>query len=137
MPRKSLEELDKPAAAEPKSSPNKEPIKYKEQSYEAEVVSTGDSTTRKVKLDLEVDTSVKDLGPNPYAKLIHLARAIDAWRIFPRMFLTVYIVLLYKVVIWFMELPAPNFEQSGLVSIVVGAGAAWFGLYTGSSKSRK
>jgi len=137
MPRKSLEELDKPAAAEPKSSSNKEPIKYKEQSYEAEVVSTGDSTTRKVKLDLEVDTSVKDLGPNPYAKLIHLARAIDAWRIFPRMFLTVYIVLLYKVVIWFMALNAPSFEQSGLVSIVVGAGAAWFGLYTGSSKSKK
>jgi hypothetical protein len=25
-------------------------------------------------------------------------------------------------------------EQSGLVSVVVGAGAAWFGLYTGSSK---
>ena len=40
----------------------------------------------------------------------------------------------YKVVIWFMALEAPNFEQSGLVSIVVGAGAAWFGLYTGSSK---
>lgn len=137
MPRKSLEELDKPAAAEPKASPNKEPIKYKEQNYEAEVVSTGESTTRKVKLDLEVDTSVKDLGPNPYARLIHLARAIDAWRIFPRMFLTVYIVLLYKVVIWFMALNAPSFEQSGLVSIVVGAGAAWFGLYTGSSKSKK
>ena len=93
--------------------------------------------TKKGKGDLEVDTSVKDMGPNPYARLIHLARAIDAWRIFPRMFLTVYIVLLYKVVIWFMELPAPSFEQSGLVSIVVGAGAAWFGLYTGSSKSKK
>ena len=129
MPRKSLDELDKPAAKE--SAPKKE------QEYQAEVVSTSDSTTRKVKLDLEVDTSVKDLGPNPYVKLIHMARAIDAWRIFPRMFLTVYIVLLYKVVIWFMELPAPSFEQSGLVSIVVGAGAAWFGLYTGSSKSRK
>jgi len=25
-------------------------------------------------------------------------------------------------------------EQSGLISIVVGAGAAWFGLYTGTSK---
>jgi len=25
-------------------------------------------------------------------------------------------------------------EQSGLVSIVVGAGAAWFGLYAGTSK---
>ena len=135
MPRKSLDELDKPATKE--STPKKEPIKYQEQEYQAEVVSTSDSTTRKVKLDLEVDTSVKDMGPNPYARLIHLARAIDAWRIFPRMFLTVYIVLLYKVVIWFMALDAPSFEQSGLVSIVVGAGAAWFGLYTGSSKSKK
>ena len=134
MPRKKLEDLDKPTAA---PETNKEPIKYQEQEYQAEVVSTSDSTTRKVKLDLEVDTSVKDMGPNPYARLIHLARAIDAWRIFPRMFLTVYIVLLYKVVIWFMELDAPSFEQSGLVSIVVGAGAAWFGLYTGSSKSKK
>ena len=51
--------------------------------------------TKKVNVELEVDTSVKDLGPNPYAKLIHLARAVDAWRIFPRLFLTVYIVLLY------------------------------------------
>jgi len=134
MPRKKLEDLDKPTAA---PETNKEPIKYQEQEYQAEVVSTSDSTTRKVKLDLEVDTSVKDLGPNPYARLIHLARAIDAWRIFPRMFLTVYIVLLYKVVIWFMALDTPSFEQSGLVSIVVGAGAAWFGLYTGSSKSKK
>jgi len=136
MPRKSLEDLDKPAETSAPAT-KREPIKYQEQEYQAEVVSTSDSTTRKVKLDLEVDTSVKDMGPNPYARLIHLARAIDAWRIFPRMFLTVYIVLLYKVVIWFMALDAPSFEQSGLVSIVVGAGAAWFGLYTGSSKSKK
>jgi hypothetical protein len=127
MPRKKPDELDATPVAETKA----------ETKPDAVVVATQDSTTRKVKLDLEVDTSVKDLGPNPYAKIIHMAKAIDAWRIFPRLFLTVYIVLLYKVVIWFMELPAPNFEQSGLVSIVVGAGAAWFGLYTGSSKSRK
>ena len=126
MPRKSLDEL------EAKPAPVKE-----EKKADAVVVATEDKTTRKVKLDLEVDTSVKDMGPNPYARLIHLARAIDAWRIFPRMFLTVYIVLLYKVVIWFMALDTPSFEQSGLVSIVVGAGAAWFGLYTGSSKSKK
>ena len=85
--------------------------------------------TKKVAVELEVDTSIKDLGPNPYAKLIHLARAVDQWRIFPRLFLSVYIYLLYKVTIWFMNLPTPTFEQSGLVSIVVGAGAAWFGLY--------
>ena len=93
-----------------------------------------DAVSKKVNVQLEVDTSVKDLGPNPYAKLIHLARAIDSWRIFPRVFITTYIILLYKCVIWYMELPNPTMEQSGLVSIVVGAGAAWFGLYTGSSK---
>ena len=92
---------------------------------------------QKIQVDLEVDTSVKDLGPNPYAKLIHMARAIDAWRIFPRLFLTVYIVLLYKCVIWYMNLQAPTMEQSGLISIVVGAGAAWFGLYTGSKSKGK
>ena len=92
------------------------------------------SVSKKVKLDLEVDTSIKDLGPNPYGKLIHLARAVDSWRIFPRVFITTYIILLYKCVIWYMALPAPTLEQSGLISIVVGAGAAWFGLYTGSSK---
>ena len=104
---------------------------------DAKVVAKEDSTTKKVKLDLEVDTSVRDLGPNPYKKLIHMARAIDSWRIFPRIFITTYIFLLYKVVIWYMELPSPTMEQSGLVSIVVGAGAAWFGLYTGSRSGKK
>lgn len=89
---------------------------------------------QKIQVDLEVDTSIKDLGMNPYAKIIHLARAIDAWRIFPRVFITTYIFLLYKVVIWYMNIADPTLEQSGLVSIVVGAGAAWFGLYTGTSK---
>ena len=71
---------------------------------------------------------------NKYQKWIDLAHAVDQWRIFPRIFITTYIYLLYKVVTWYMALPSPTMEQSGLVSIVVGAGAAWFGLYTGSSK---
>jgi hypothetical protein len=129
MPRKSLEEIEaKPTKAPADIGP------AVESKPDAVVVSTSNTTTRKVKLDLEVDTSVKDMGPNPYARLIHMARAVDAWRIFPRMFLTVYIVLLYKCVIWYMNLPDPSMEQSGLISIVVGAGAAWFGLYTGTSK---
>ena len=115
MPRKNPDELDATVSI----PASKEPV------------------SKKVKLDLEVDTSVKDLGPNPYSKLIHMAKAVDSWRIFPRIFITTYIILLYKVVIWFMTLPTPNLEQSGLVSIVVGAGAAWFGLYLGSSKSNK
>ena len=127
MPRKKLEDLEPAKSATPEPKPD------------AEVVVPASSTgaTKKVKLDLEVDTSVKDLGPNPYAKVIHLARAVDSWRIFPRLFLTVYIVLLYKCVIWYMDLADPTMEQSGLISIVVGAGAAWFGLYTGTDKSNK
>ena len=40
--------------------------------------------------------------------------------ILSRLFLTVYIILLYKCVIWYMNLQAPTMEQSGLISIVVG-----------------
>ena len=71
---------------------------------EDKLVVPADKSTanKKVKVELEVDTSAKDLGPNPYARLIHLARAIDSWRIFPRIFITTYIVLLYKCVIWYM-----------------------------------
>jgi hypothetical protein len=74
--------------------------------------------------------------PNKYQKTVDLAYAVDQWRIFPRVFISTYIYLLYKVVTWYMALEAPTMEQSGLVSVVVGAGAAWFGLYTGSSKSK-
>ena len=93
-----------------------------------------DPIRKSVQIDLEVDTTTTDSSQNPYQELIHMAKAVDAWRIFPRLFLTVYIVLLYKCVIWYMDLSAPTMEQSGLISIVVGAGAAWFGLYTGTSK---
>ena len=105
--------------------------KYDEQ---VAVQATDGRATKRVKLDLEVDATAKDLGVNPFAKWIHLAHAVDSWRIFPRIFILTYIVLLHKSVLWYMELPNPTLEQSGLISIVVGAGAAWFGLYTGSKR---
>ena len=125
MPRKKPEDL----VAEDRTFEN-------ESKPDAKVVvpASKEGVSKKVKLDLEVDTSVKDLGPNPFAWVIHLARAVDAWRIFPRIFITTYIILLYKCVIWFMALDNPTLEQSGLISVVVGAGAAWFGLYTSSRK---
>lgn len=73
---------------------------------------------------------------NPWQRWIYLSSMIDAWRIFPRAFLSVYIFLLYYCTMWFMELPEPTMEQSGLISIVVGAGAAWFGLYAGTAKDK-
>ena len=41
-----------------------------------------------VQIELEVDTKTVDSSKNPYQKWIHLAHAVDAWRIFPRAFLT-------------------------------------------------
>ena len=90
-----------------------------------------------VQIELEVDTKTVDSSKNPYQKWIHWAHAVDAWRIFPRAFLSVYIFLLYYATMWFMSLESPTLEQSGLISIIVGAGAAWFGLYAGTSKSSK
>ena len=94
-------------------------------------------TKKKIELEVEVGTTTVERGVNPFEKWIHLARAVDAWRIFPRLFLTVYIFLLYYSTMWFMSLPDPSLEQSGLISIIVGAGAAWFGLYAGTSNSSK
>ena len=80
------------------------------------------------------EKSQEQKNNNRYQKWVDMAHAVDQWRIFPRIFISTYIYLLYAVVIWYMDLHNPTMEQSGLVSIVVGAGAAWFGLYTGSSK---
>ena len=59
---------------------------------------------------------------------------IDRWRIVPRLLMILYGIAFYECMMWFMELPEPSMAQAGFVSTVVGAGAAWFGLYTGTSK---
>lgn len=64
-----------------------------------------------------------------HQKRIELAKMVDAWRIFPRIFISVYIILLYQSVNWFMGLEDPTNPQFSLVATIVGAGAAWFGLY--------
>ena len=113
---------------------------------------SGDMDRNEVEIDLnkfmallqeksELKDRIRELedisNVNPYQNWIFLAQMVDSWRIFPRVFVCVYIVLLYKVVIWFMALPEPNLEQSALVSIVVGAMAAVFGIYAGTSGQSK
>tara|TARA_R100000329_G_C7551279_1_gene194805 strand:+ start:135 stop:512 length:378 start_codon:yes stop_codon:yes gene_type:complete len=111
----------------------------------------GDMSRNEVEIDLQkfmsmvdeigrlkakiLEMEMKAEPENPWQRGIWLAQMIDSWRIFPRMFLSVYIFLLYYSTIWFMELPEPTLEQSGLISIIVGAGAAWFGLYAGTHKA--
>ena len=59
---------------------------------------------------------------------------IDKFRLFPRLFIMVYIWMFWETGTWFMSLEDPTTAQAGFVSIVVGAGAAWFGLYVNSGR---
>ena len=72
--------------------------------------------------------------PNKFQSWIDAARAVDAWRIFPRAFISIYIYLLWAVVTWFMTLDNPTMEQAGLISVVTGVGLGWFGAYVNSGR---
>ena len=63
------------------------------------------------------------------------AAKLDSWRIVPRLLILYYMVVFYQTCNWFMSLPDPNNAQAGFVSVVVGAGAAWFGLYVNGNKA--
>lgn len=78
--------------------------------------------------------SDEEKKPNKYQGIIDLAKAIDAWRIFPRAFISVYIYMLWASTNWFMNLQAPTMEQAGLISVITGVGAAWFASYVSSGK---
>lgn len=96
-----------------------------------DIETDSDDTTEEE--NLEVDAEEEAPKENPYWRWIHLARAIDAWRPFPRLFIILYMYIVYRVIEWYLALSVPTMEQSGLISVVVGAGAAWFGLYLGSN----
>ncbi len=62
---------------------------------------------------------------------------LDNWRVIPRLLIFMYAVVFYQTMNWFMGLPDPNNAQAGFVSVIVGAGAAWFGLYVNSGSGKK
>lgn len=54
---------------------------------------------------------------------------VDKWRIWPRMIITLYGIAFYNATTWFMNLEDPTNAQAGFVSVIVGAGAGFFGIY--------
>ena len=54
---------------------------------------------------------------------------LDKWRIWPRLIISLYGYAFYKTTTWFMDLPDPTNAQAGFVSVIVGAGAGFFGIY--------
>jgi hypothetical protein len=65
-----------------------------------------------------------------------LPQFLSNWRTVPRLMMVLYGLVFYETMTWFMSLTEPNNAQAGFVSVVVGAGAAWFGLYV-NGKSTK
>jgi hypothetical protein len=59
------------------------------------------------------------------------AGLLDKFRVIPRLVMLAYIYAFYKSVTWFMQLPDPTNSQAMYISTIVGAGAAFFGLYVG------
>ena len=59
------------------------------------------------------------------------------WRLVPRLMMVAYGWAFMEVITWFMALENPNNAQAGFVSVIVGAGAAWFGLYVNSGSGKK
>ena len=54
---------------------------------------------------------------------------LNRWRIWPRMIITLYGIAFYRTTEWFMNLPDPTNAQAGFVSVIVGAGAGFYGIY--------
>ena len=78
------------------------------------------------KSDLVPDTG--DEAPTWYNKT---AGIMDKFRIIPRLVMLAYIFAFYTSVKWFMGLEDPTNAQAMFISTIVGAGAAFFGLYVG------
>lgn len=52
--------------------------------------------------------------------MLDVAEIIDAWRLFPRLFLLSYGALIIELTLWAMSLTVISVEQAALVSIVTG-----------------
>ncbi len=61
---------------------------------------------------------------------------LDRWRIIPRLLMLSMLLMTYRVVGWFMDIPADQvtMAQSALVSVMTGALTGSFGLFLGSGK---
>ena len=85
----------------------------------------------------EYELAVEDLvpatgqdAPTWYNKT---AGVMDTFRLIPRLIMVAYIYAFYSSTTWFMALEAPTNAQAAFISTIVGAGAAFFGLYVGKS----
>ena len=94
-----------------------------------------DDKVKVVETSKEYELLVSDLVPSSgddettwYNKT---AGMLDKFRVIPRLIMLAYIYAFYQSVTWFMQLADPTNAQAMFISTIVGAGAAFFGLYVG------
>ena len=95
---------------------------------EAETVKITE-TTKEYEL-LKADL-VPDRGDEAPTRANIIAGMLDKFRVIPRLLMLSYCWAFYASVSWFMSLAAPTNAQAMFISTIVGAGAAFFGLYVG------
>ncbi len=94
-----------------------------------------DETVKVIETTKEYELQKADLVPSAgedeptWANKI--AGHLDRFRVIPRMIMLAYIYAFYTATVWFMALPDPTNAQAAFISTIVGAGAAFFGLYVG------
>ena len=86
-------------------------------------------TTKEYKLS--VSDLVPDTGEEDSTWYNKVANIMDKFRFVPRLIMLAYIFAFYQSTMWFMALPDPTNAQAAVISTIVGAGAAFFGLYVG------
>ena len=83
------------------------------------------------KYELLKDDLVTNKGEDEPTWYNKSAGIIDKFRIVPRLIMLAYIYAFYSTTVWFMSLSNPSNAQAAFISTIVGAGAAFFGLYVG------
>ena len=87
--------------------------------------------------ELLVSDLVPGAGDEEQTRLNQVAGLLDKFRVIPRLIMLAYIHAFYQSTTWFMALTDPTNAQAAFISTIVGAGAAFFGLYVGKpSKTR-
>ena len=87
------------------------------------------------KYELLVSDLVPDTGDEAPTWCNLAAGLLDKFRVIPRLIMLAYIYSFYQSTTWFMALPEPTNAQAAFISTIVGAGAAFFGLYVGKGRS--
>ena len=98
-----------------------------------------DDKVKVVETSKEYELLVSDLvpssGDDETTWYNQTAGMLDKFIVIPRLIMIAYIYAFYSATTWIMALADPTNAQAAFISTIVGAGAAFFGLYVGKPGS--